>query len=155
MLKKIINRETIVYIVFGIGTTIINYGLFTIFLYTWGQEYVLWINIVAFLGATLFAYITNKKFVFLDNNWRFVYVIGKFVEFTISRLFSLAVEQIGLWGSMELLAMGNKLIFGIEGLIVCKIILSFVSVIINYFLSKFIIFRKVKQNESINNNSGI
>lgn len=63
-LKKIINREIIMYLVFGVLTTVVNYGVFIIGINISGTEKTLLVNLYAFIAATLFAFITNRLFVF-------------------------------------------------------------------------------------------
>ena len=54
-LKKLLNRETILYIVFGVATTVVNYIVFHL-LYNvlWQQENSLTANAAAFVAAVIF-----------------------------------------------------------------------------------------------------
>ena len=61
ILKKILNKETFLYLIFGILTTIVN--IVSFFLFNKLFNYKL-SNIIAFILAIVFAYITNKKYVF-------------------------------------------------------------------------------------------
>ena len=63
-MKKIINRETILYLVFGVLTTLVNYAVFWVGIRLFTDKYTLLINAVAFVVAAAFAYVTNKLFVF-------------------------------------------------------------------------------------------
>lgn len=155
MEKKNSKTEGILYLVFGGFTTVINYGLFIVFIKLWSDKYVLASNMVAFAGATLFAYFTNKKFVFYDEVWSAKHVFAQFAEFAVSRLFSLAIEQVGLWFSVIFLDVGRYTVQNVNGVLISKIVLSFISVIINYIISKFWIFRKGAKNEGLNNNSSL
>jgi putative flippase GtrA len=64
-IKKILNRETILYIVFGVATTVVNYIVFHL-LYNvlWQQRSSLIANAAAFAAAVIFAFVVNKTFVF-------------------------------------------------------------------------------------------
>ena len=72
-IEKIINKETILYIFFGVWTTIVNFGSFVIFEKFFGSEYYLIANVGSFICATLFAFITNKYFVFESHSWKIKY----------------------------------------------------------------------------------
>lgn len=52
------------YLVFGVLTTVVNYGVFIIGINISGTEKTLLVNLYAFIAATLFAFITNRLFVF-------------------------------------------------------------------------------------------
>ena len=63
LIKKFVNKETIVYLIFGILTTAVNYFVFWIF-NSMFKVPVLIANVIAFIVAVIFAFITNKIFVF-------------------------------------------------------------------------------------------
>ena len=69
-LKKLLNRETILYIIFGVATTAVNYVVFHL-LYNvlWRQNHSLAANAAAFVAAVIFAYVVNKLFVFESRSW--------------------------------------------------------------------------------------
>lgn len=146
MLKimKILKNETFSYLFFGVLTTIVNYSIFIVGLSLIGKEDVLLVNIFAFVGATLFAYITNKIFVFSSQSWSVKHVFFELGKFTGARVFSLLLEQMGLYVASEWLELGNRFLFSINCLVIAKILLSFASVLLNYFASKFVVFKKEK-----------
>ena len=61
--KEVLTKEVILYIIFGLLTTLVNLGSFYIMnnLLHWDENIA---NFVAILLAVLFAYITNKDLVF-------------------------------------------------------------------------------------------
>ena len=63
LIKKILTKEVILYIVFGVFTTIVNLGSFYVMnnLLKWNENIS---NFIAIILAVLFAYITNKDLVF-------------------------------------------------------------------------------------------
>ena len=152
IMKRLLNKETGLYLLFGVMTTVVNYSVFIMGLYIVGEKKTLIVNIVAFIVATVFAYITNKIFVFQSKNWKYTNLIIEFGEFVGARLFSLGFEEVGLFFSQIILHFDERYLRGINCLILAKIILSFVSVLLNYFASKLIVFKGVK-NESTNDNS--
>ena len=51
-LKKILNRETVLYLIFGVATTVVNYAVFFLFYNVlWHQQNSLYANTVAFVAA--------------------------------------------------------------------------------------------------------
>ena len=152
---KLLKNETISYLFFGVLTTIVNYSIFIAGLFFMGEDNVLVVNVIAFIGATLFAYLTNKIFVFGNRQWNVKYIFFEMSKFTGARIFSLLVEQAGLYVASDWIGLGRIVLFSINCLIIAKVVLSFVSVLLNYFASKFIVFRKEKVNESTDDCSGI
>ena len=69
-IKKILNRETVLYIIFGVATTVVNYVVFYL-LYNvlWNQSHSLAANAAAFVAAVIFAFVVNKLFVFESKSW--------------------------------------------------------------------------------------
>ena len=72
--KKIVNKETILYIVFGVLTTLVNFVAFKLFTMVFdklvsSQLGVHISNVLAWIFAVAFAYVTNKLFVFESKSW--------------------------------------------------------------------------------------
>lgn len=139
--RKIFNRETVLYIVFGVLTTIINYVVFGLVTYLFGGAQALWANVIAFIAAVIFAFITNKLFVFESKCWQKSVIVKESLSFLSARLFSFGIEELGLWICM-LLNIHNRSICGINGIMIAKAALAVIVVILNYFFSKLIIFKK-------------
>ena len=87
-------------------------------------------NILSWICAVLFAYYTNRLFVFRSKNKN---VIKEFISFTGSRVLTLLLDT----GLIVLMVKFMK----IDELI-AKIIVQFIIVIANYIISKLIVFRK-------------
>lgn len=138
MLKKLCNRETGLYLFFGVLTTVVNYGVFWL-CRDWMHS--LLANGLAFILATLFAYVTNKLFVFRSPQWTPGVVGKELLSFTGARTFSLCIEMLGLYLCI-LLHAKDYVLWGMDGEMIAKIVLSFVAVLLNYFMSKFWIFKK-------------
>ena len=144
-------QEIILYVLFGGFTTVVNLAVFWLLNQAIGENAYLVNNIVAWFAAVVFAYITNKLWVFDSKSWAFKVVIKEISQFFLARVFSLAVEEGGLWLFVEIMEF-DKLSFhllGFEftGKLIAKILLAVIVVILNYIFSKFIIFaRKKKEN---------
>lgn len=141
IVKKFFNRETILYLFYGICTTIINYFTFALCYKYFFQGYPLISNTIAFISATIFAYITNKIFVFKSYLWTLKILLPEFFSFASARILSFIFEQLGLYLCIKYLFIENFIILNMDCVMVFKIILSFIVVILNYFVSKFIIFK--------------
>lgn len=141
-------KEIIVYLVFGVLTTVVNFLAFWIFSKLLGEELYLVNNAIAWIVSVVFAFITNKLFVFDSKSWALKTAGKELVEFIGARLFSFGVEEGGMWLFIDLLNFGAKgiTVFGvfISGQMIVKLILAVIVVILNYFFSKFIIFKKPK-----------
>ncbi len=146
-IKKVLAacREQIAYLFFGVLTTIINYGVFWLLTELWDSRYVLWANLITFVAATAFAYLTNKRFVFDSPRWEFTFVLREASAFVAARLFSFAIEEVGLYISTYLLHLGRYTLWHINGVMLAKIVLSILAVVLNYFFSKFLVFTKRRE----------
>lgn len=120
-------KEMISYLVAGILTTLVNYvvyfGLIPIF-----RSYLVR-NTLAWLVAVCFAYFVNKKFVFHSKNDS----IKEGSQFFLLRLVTLLVENGLLIICIQVIQINEP---------VSKILISIVTVLGNYFLCKYKIFRK-------------
>lgn len=141
-------KEIIVYIVFGALTTLVNLVTFYLLEYIFGsggKGYIVY-NAIAWVVAVVFAYITNKLYVFESKSWAPKIVIKESAQFLLARVFSFLVEEFGLILMVEVLNFAeyslDLKIITLSGATVAKIILAVIVVIMNYFFSKFIIFKK-------------
>ena len=148
IMKKLITeyREQIVYVFFGVLTTVVNLIVFHLSERALGENRYLVSNIVAWLCSVAFAYVTNKIWVFKSKVWSKRVLLKEIPTFVSARVFSFAVEEVGLYLLVDCLSM-KKLdfdIFGFEiyGSMIAKVILAVIVVILNYVFSKFIVFGK-------------
>lgn len=135
LLKKILTKEVILYIVFGILTTIVNLGSFYVMnsILQWNENIS---NIIAILLAVIFAYITNKDLVFHSEADSFKERIIEFGKFMLGRAFTMVVEFVGGLILFEL-PIPN---------IITKMGLTIIVIILNFFISKFFAFKSKKDN---------
>lgn len=128
MVKKIINKETVLYLIFGVLTTLINITSFY-FLHKISDNLII-TNSIAWIISVLFAFITNKNIVFKSNG----NIIKEILMFFLARLLSLLFDNI-------FMLILTKTI----GDMLAKIITNIFVIIINYILSKIFIFTKKDQ----------
>lgn len=138
LIKKFINRETITYLIFGVLTTAINYGVYYLMYRFTSLEAIVY-NIVAWTVAVIFAFVTNKLVVFESKSFKPDIIIKEFLPFIGARLFSFFVEEAFLALTVNVMGMHPLL---------SKIVICVVVVILNYFFSKFLIFRKKKETSN-------
>lgn len=142
------HKELILYFVFGVATTVVN--LITFYCLERvgsGADHAYLVNnVIAWLAAVIFAYITNKLFVFESRSWKVGVLLKELLEFFGARIFSLGIEEAGLWLFVELLNFSRisytVIGFTLTGELIAKLMLAVIVVILNYFFSKFIIFKK-------------
>lgn len=100
ILKKLINKETITYLIFGVLTTVVNFIAFEacdrLFEKTASVDLTLLTNVIAWVASVAFAYVTNKLFVFESKSWKGSVLIKEIPSFVGARVFSLGVESLGL-----------------------------------------------------------
>ena len=124
-------REIVLYSIIGVLTTLINYLIYYLLI----QVKVNWLiaNMIAWIVAVIFAYITNKDIVFKVTNNNALFMFIKV------RLITLILENILLFIGIE------KLLFNRN---YTKIIVTIIIVIINYLYSKFKIFTRRFSDEN-------
>ena len=146
LFKKLVNKETVTYVIFGVLTTLVNLLVFKGFDVLFKGKYYLFTNTIAWIAAVAFAYVTNKLFVFESKSWKFNVIKKEIPSFLGARIVSYFVEQAGLWIFVELLHFDEKvfdfILVKLSGKITAKLIIGVIVVVINYVLSKFIIFSK-------------
>ena len=139
MVEKIKNlirthRDILSYLFFGGLTTVVNYLVY-IPCYNWLEMSATVSNVIAWIAAVAFAYLTNKPFVFKSNDWTWKVVGPELVKFVGCRIGSGVLETVFLLITVDALAWdGNWM----------KLIISILVVILNYVSSKLLVFRRNK-----------
>lgn len=149
-MKKIIrflfNKETILYLVCGLLTTVVSFATLKLATVMLGEELYLFSNTISWLCAVTFAYITNKLLVFEVKSWRRDILKKEIPSFLLSRVASLFIEQGILWLFMSPLHFEGRAfdlrLFSLSGLMIAKGAAGIVVIIVNYLLSKLFIFKK-------------
>ena len=72
--------EGLIYLVFGVLTTVVNYVIYLPVYNILGLSAAL-INAIAWVGAVAFAYLTNKPFVFKSHDWSLKTVVPELTKF--------------------------------------------------------------------------
>lgn len=142
--RKVLSREVFMYLVFGVLTTVVSWASYALFIKILGgisnsDVRISVANVLSWIAAVLFAFITNKLWVFDSKSWKPSVAIKELGMFVVARLATGCIEWFGV---PLLVKIGvDQELFGTEGM-VAKIIASVLVVIINYFFSKLLIFKK-------------
>lgn len=124
--------DIVTYLFFGVLTTVVNYAVYLPCYNLLGLSATI-SNIIAWVVAVAFAYLTNKPWVFKSHDWSMKVVLPELTKFVSCRLGSLLLESAAIFVFVDLM--------GFDGNIF-KIITSVFVVIINYIGSKLLVFRK-------------
>ena len=135
ILQKILTKEVILYIAFGVFTKIVNLGSFFVMNTLLDMNENL-SNFIAILLAVLFAYITNKDLVFHSKAESAKEKIMEFLKFMLGRAFTMVLEFVG----------GLILFKTAIPAIISKCFITVIVIILNFFISKFFAF-KTKNKE--------
>lgn len=139
-MRKILvkHKEILLYLIFGISTTVVNWIIYFLFTEWFGTEMTI-SNAVAWTGAVIFAFVTNKLFVFDSRSMSLNVVLKEGISFLGARIFSGLFE---IFLPTILFNLGiNQSFWGIEGFW-AKAIVSIIVVVLNYALSKLLIFKR-------------
>lgn len=130
------HREFILYAAFGAGTVAVDVGLYILLVESMGIRAA---NFWGWLGSVLFAFLTNKYFVFQTGPEGKTAFLREFSEFTLGRLLSMLLEVVGV----DLLVRRgfDRSLFGVTGGM-AKFLITLVVILMNYLLSKFLVFRQ-------------
>lgn len=131
-------KQIILYLVFGVSTTFVNWGIYSILIALIDMEMTM-SNALAWAGAVAFAFVTNKLFVFESKEVSIKVLIREIFIFLSARIFSGLFE---IFLPTFLYSLGLRQSFlGIDGF-AAKAIVSVIVIILNYVLSKMVVFKK-------------
>lgn len=136
-------REIINYLLFGGGTTLVSLATYALFVDVCGTG-ILAGKALSWVCAVTFAFVTNKLWVFFSPERDAKTLLWEAAKFFGSRAATGVVELVGLPLLMK--AGLDQPLFGVEGF-AANIVVTIVVIILNYILSKFIVFRKKKREE--------
>lgn len=137
------HRPLIAYAFFGALTTVVNIVSYAVC--TWFGMATGWANALAWVLSVLFAYFTNRRWVFESENRSRVAVLKEFASFVACRLGTGVLDQIIMVVGVDML--GPKIIpepYAYLWSLGLKIASNVLVIILNYVFSKLIIFRKKK-----------
>lgn len=132
------HREFILYAAFGVGTVAVDVGLYVLLVESAGIRAA---SFWGWLGSVLFAFVTNKYFVFRTGPEGRIAFLRELGEFTLGRLLSMLIEVLGV--DMLVQRGFDRPLLGITGG-AAKVLITGIVILVNYLLSKFLVFREVQ-----------
>ena len=139
-------RELALYLVFGVLTTAVNWAAYLLLTWVLGLRqtlpgsapYLLISNIGQIVGwalSVLFAFVTNKRYVFRSHAESRGGVWRELCLFVSARVASLLLFDLGLFTVLQLCGMNDKW---------DKLLMNVLVIVFNYAASRFVIFKKKK-----------
>lgn len=125
------HKETILYLFFGAFTTLVNIVSYLFFTRVISFNFMV-ANALAWILAVLFAYVTNKFFVFESKKVEIRFLFKEFLSFVGFRLLSGIIEMVIMYVMIDLLFVND---------IIVKVFTNVVVIVLNYLFSKNIIFK--------------
>ena len=126
------HRDIVSYLFWGVMTTLVNYVAYFVCRLCFGIDYIA-SNVAAWAVAVAFGFVVNKIYVFRSLDWSAKVAFRECWQFVAARLFSGVLETAMLKVFVDWLGMNDAIV---------KIFSNIVVVIVNYVLSKLVIFRK-------------
>ena len=121
--------DIVSYLFFGVCTTIVNYLIYIPCYNFWGISATV-SNMIAWVVAVAFAYLTNKPFVFKSHDWSAKTVVPELTKFIGCRVGSGAAETLILFLAVDLLGWNGN---------IWKLLTQIMVVILNYIGSRVFI----------------
>lgn len=145
MIKKLFRkyRELIVYFITGVLTTLVNWVVYALCVQTIGWSVAV-SNALAWIAAVVFAYITNKLWVFQSYSWKPGFILREALLFVSSRILT-GIFEIAAVPLLVRLGLSQPF-FGVKGMW-AKILVSVIVMVLNYVFSKLIVFRTKKDKK--------
>ena len=140
LLKKY--KSIILYIIFGGMTTVVDWSISFLLYYLWGDAIEATpillhaANVIAWVAAVAFAYVTNRIWVFESKRHGFLPILAEITAFAGGRVLTLLLQE-AIMGVFCTWLGFNEYIF--------KVIAAVLVVILNYFISKLLVFRKTRR----------
>lgn len=124
--------DVLSYLFFGVLTTVVNYAVYLPCYNLLGLSAAV-SNVIAWVAAVAFAYLTNKPWVFKSHDWSMKTVVPELTKFVACRVGSGALETGIIFVFVDWLGFDGN---------VFKLITSVLVVILNYISSKLLVFKK-------------
>ncbi|SDB53386.1 Putative flippase GtrA (transmembrane translocase of bactoprenol-linked glucose) [Pseudobutyrivibrio sp. YE44] len=136
ILKKLVNRETMLYTIFGVLTSLQNIAMFAILLKL-GMAYKV-ANIITLITVKLTAYLCNKNFVFKSHCANLWELTKEFARFVFWRGATMLLDYFGLIFLVEIVKMPE---------LIGKVIMTVFVIAVNYVTGKRHVFKNKEVQE--------
>lgn len=133
-MKKVIDlykkyEEIINYLIVGGMTTLVSISIYALFTKCFHINYMI-ANVISWIISVLFAYVTNRIFVFKSKSENIVLEIYQFFKY---RIFSFLIEIFLMYVFVELINIDDM---------ISKVIVQIIVIVLNYVFSKLFVFKK-------------
>ena len=122
------DRELVLYVVFGAFTFFVNIAVYFLFEDVLGVNYLI-SNIIAWFFSVLFAYITNRIWVFESKSPD---ILKEMALFFGGRIFSGVVDTALMYLFIDVMMIGDT---------ISKIVVQIIVIVLNYIFSKLTVFK--------------
>lgn len=126
------HKAFIAYAVFGVFTTIVNIVFYNVGYYKLGLGNTI-SNVIAWMIAVTFAYVTNKMWVFDSKSWEWKVLRKEILAFVSCRLTTGVMDLFIMFVCVDVLEWNAMLM---------KLLSNVLVIILNYVFSKLVIFKK-------------
>ena len=135
-IKDLIRRyyDVLAYLFFGVLTTVVNYLVY-LPCFNWFGLSAAVSNVIAWVVAVAFAFLTNKPFVFKSHDWSAKVLWPELTKFVVCRVGSGALETAIMFVTVDCLRWNGNWM---------KLLTNVLVVILNYIGSKLLVFRNKK-----------
>lgn len=120
------------YLFFGVLTTVVNYAVYLPVYNLLGLSASV-SNMISWVAAVAFAFLTNKPFVFKSHDWSKETVIPELTKFVSCRIASGVMETVILLVTVDILGWNGN---------IWKLLTQIMVMVLNYVFSKLVVFRK-------------
>lgn len=132
-------REQISYLIVGGLTTVVSLAAYYLCTKTFlNPDHPLELqaaNVISWICAVAFAYVTNRKYVFRSHETNKALEAGKFA---LSRVATLLMEMAVMWLGVTALGLNDRLV---------KLAAQVIIIVANYVFSKLLVFRKKERDK--------
>lgn len=131
-IKRLLANEAIMYVIFGVLTTLINIISYEFF-NTLGIQYLI-SNGIAFVLSIIFAFVTNKVYVFKSYSWQRDIIIKEGAAFVTARVITFLMDMALMVILVEMISVNDFM---------AKCLVNVIVIVLNYVISKWVVFKKI------------
>ena len=135
--RLLANREIVLYLLFGVLTTVVDWAVSFALYHTPLNTHLA--NVIAWAAAVLFAYQTNRVWVFESKRVGVVPVLRELGSFAGGRVATLVMQELVFLALHDMLHISEYVV---------KVIAAMLVVVGNYVISKWVVFRKDEDESS-------
>ena len=135
----LLNYETVSYLFFGGLTTVVGLGSYAFFIYYFGMGAAV-AGAVSNVLAIIFAFVTNKAYVFESPSWQPRILLPELVKFGAARALTFILDVLALALLVDMLGFNAMHIR-----LLTMVVIHFIG---NYALSKWVVFTKKEEKMS-------